>query len=127
MTVKIQQNIAPRRRQSKPFYQLNQQGAISQSSVTIGFAMVAIVSVMAIGFLYLQQIFGTAAHGSTIQSLEQEMVNLKERQRELELQGAQIRSIQSVEERVKKLNLVSANNVNYLASSSGRVALNLAP
>lgn len=121
MTAKIQQNISPRRR-SQPRLERGQQGAMSQSTVTVGFAVVAIVSLMVLGFLYLQQIFGTAAHGSSIQSLEQGLLQLKEQQKELELQGAQLRSIQSVEERVEQLNLISASNVGYLAPRSSRVA-----
>lgn len=116
MKSNFQQRVSPRHRRS-------QSGNVSQSTVTIGFAIIALVSVMALGFLYLQQVFGTATHGSNIQSLEQQMISLKEKQKELELQGAKIRSIQSVEERVQKLNLVSASNVGYLAPRTGRVAL----
>jgi hypothetical protein len=95
---------------------------VSQPSLTLGFAILSIVSVMVLGFLYLQQVFGTAAHGSTIQSLELKMSELKERQKELELDGAGLRSIKSVEERVKELNLVSASKVGYLVPQPRRVA-----
>lgn len=115
MTTNIKQNIIPRHRRG-------QQGTVSQSSVTVGFALISLISVMVLGFLYLQQVFGTAAHGSSIQTLEEEMIQLKEQQKELELQGAQLRSIQSVEQRVEELNLVSANNVGYLAPIPGHVA-----
>jgi hypothetical protein len=118
MTAKIQQHIVPRGQRS---YR-NQQGAVSQSTLTVGFAVLALTSTVMLGFLYLQQVFGTAAHGSTIQTLEQSMLQLKERQNELELEGAQLRSIQSVEQRVEELNLISANTVGYLAPRPDHVA-----
>lgn len=115
MTANIKQTITPRHRRG-------QQGNVSQSALTIGLALISLVGVMVLGFLYLQQVFGTAAHGSNIQALEQQMIELKAKQKELELHGAELRSIQSVEERVKELNLVSAVNVGYLAPLPGHVA-----
>jgi len=126
MIANIEQHIIPRasasrrNRAARHFY--HQRGNVSQSTLTVGFAILALVTTVVLGFLYLQQVFGTAAHGSDIQSLEQSMIQLKEKQKELELEGAELRSIQSVEERVEQLNLVSANNVGYLAPRPAQVA-----
>ena len=120
MTVKIEQHVIPRGKRHSTHY--FQRGNVSHSTLTIGFAILSLVTTVVLGFLYLQQVFGTATHGSTIQSLEHTMLELKEQQKQLELEGAQLRSIQSVEERVEQLNLVSANNVGYLAPRQDRVA-----
>jgi hypothetical protein len=122
MTANIEQHVIPRNQRRTTTY-VYQRGNVSQSTLTVGFAILALVTTVVLGFLYLQQVFGTAAHGSNIQALEQTMIELKEQQKQLELDGAQLRSIQSVEERVKELNLISANNVGYLAPRPAHVAL----
>jgi hypothetical protein len=121
MTARIQQNVVPRGQYSTTKHRL-QRGSVSEATLTVSFAVVALVTAVVLGFLYLQQVFGTAAHGSTIQELEQTMLDLKEQQKELELEGASLRSIQSVEKRVEELNLVSANSVGYLAPRPNHVA-----
>jgi hypothetical protein len=129
MTANIQQNVIPRhfRRRAVTSRHYFQQGNVSQSTLTIGFAILSLVTTVVLGFLYLQQVFGTATHGSNIQALEQTMIELKEQQKQLELEGAQLRSIQSVEERVEQMNLVSATNVGYLAAHPDRVAQHAVP
>jgi hypothetical protein len=89
------------------------------------FALVALLSLSGLGFFYLQQVFGTASHGVDIQSLETELLELKEEQRKLELEGAQLRSIQAVEERVQQLNLAPVDQVAYLLPVPDRVALSV--
>lgn len=135
MTANIQQHVIPRRRTSSvptvgrqqswnqpQRARMLQQGSVTQSTITISFAVMLLISIMTLGFFYLQQVFSTASHGTGIQALEQEMVQLREQQKELELQGAQLRSIQSVEQRVDELNLVAAEEVAYLAPVSEHVA-----
>ena len=99
-----------------------QRGSVNNSTVTVAFAIVALVSVVLLGFLYLSQVFGTASQGTDIQELEQEVVELRERQRALELEGAELRSIQAVEDHIQELNLVVADQVAYLPAVSDRVA-----
>lgn len=145
-TKKLQQHVVPRRRSRQAVFSyrtqgggwsarsrsrrgvaaarstVGQQGAISQSTITLGFAVIALIGVVLIGFVYLQQVFGTASQGEDIQHLEQQLVDLKEQQRELELQGAELRSIQTVEETVQQLNLVTTDRVAYLSPERDRVA-----
>jgi len=84
----------------------------------------ALVAVSALGFVYLQQVFGTASQGADIQALEEKIDDLQQTQRSLELEGAQLRSIQAVEDRVQELNLIESDTVAYLAPSiEDRVAL----
>lgn len=85
--------------------------------------MVALVTVGMLGFLYLRQVVGTASQGTNIRELEAQILDLRDQQRQLELEGAQLRSLQAVEERTQELNLVEADRVSYLATLSDRVAL----
>jgi len=101
-----------------------QRGSVNSSTVTMGLAVVAVVAVGLLGFFYLQQVFGTAERGTDIQALEKQVDELRAEQKELELEGAQLRSIQAVEETVKELNLVATEQVAYLVIPSERVALN---
>jgi hypothetical protein len=74
------------------------------------------------GFLYLQQILHTASNGTDIQALEKRINELKNEERALKLEGARLRSIQTVEERVKELNLVPTDHVTYLKTAPNRLA-----
>lgn len=147
MTANIQQHVVPRHRAGRTFLsqvtregtwqtrqlrgwsvgksvtRYTQRGSVTQSTITVGFATLALFFVALLGFFYLQQVFGTASQGSDIQALQSEIVALREQQRGLELEGAQLRSIQSVEERVQKLNLVTVNSVAYLADQPDKVAV----
>ena len=100
-----------------------QRGSITQSTITLSIGLVALIAVTVLGFVYLQQVFGTASQGADIQALEERIDDLQETQRALELEGAQLRSIQAVEERVEELNLVESEHVAYLAPVADTVAL----
>ncbi len=115
--------------QSRPWAVVSpgwQRGSIDQSTVTVAFAIVSLLSVVLLGFLYLQQVFGTAAKSGDIQTLEERIINLSEKQRALELQGAGLRSIQTVEDHIKELNFISSENVAYLLPETKRVAFDTA-
>lgn len=102
-----------------------QQGSITHSTITVTVGLIALVGLSVLGFVYLQQVFGTASQGVDIHALEQEVDQLQERQRQLELEGAELRSIQAVEDRVHELNLVPSENVAYLAPLSNQVAIHI--
>ncbi len=112
-------------RMNMPSRLLSQRGSITQSTITLSVGLLALVTVSVLGFVYLQQVFGTASQGADIQALEQKMDELQQTQRSLELEGAQLRSIQAVEDRVQELNLIESDAVAYLAPAPiDRVALN---
>ena len=136
MTAKISQQVVPRRKkavgvtraQSSGVSQrvrgnIMQRGSINSSAFSLALGCIALVSVALLGFFYLQQVVNTASEGTDIHELESTIVGLKEKQKELELQGAQLRSLQAVEESVDKLNLVQTNKVSYLAVPDGHVAV----
>jgi hypothetical protein len=102
-----------------------QSGSAQHSTVTLAFALSSLVVVALLGMFYLQQVFGTAERGTDLQALETEIMDMKQQQKELELEGARLRSIQTVEENVNKLNLVASEEVAYLAPDAGKVAMNV--
>lgn len=109
-------------RRSASFF--SQRGSVTPSAVTLALAFVAIIGIALLGFFYLQQVFGTASQGSDVQALETQISELKEKQRQLELSGAELRSLNVIEQRAKRLNLVTARAVAYLPANEGRVAMN---
>ncbi len=102
----------------------NQRGIATQSTITTALVILSLTSVSLLGFFYLHQVFNTAAQGSGIEALEEQQLELNEKIRELELEGAELRSIQVVEDRVQDLNLIKADEVSYLAPVNHQVALN---
>ncbi|MBI1834060.1 MAG: hypothetical protein HYR90_04530 [Candidatus Andersenbacteria bacterium] len=129
MTANIQQSIGARYRPARRNFRVSlrkgnsQRGSVSHTTVTLVAGMVALVTVGMLGFLYLRQVVGTASQGTNIRELEAQILDLRDQQRQLELEGAQLRSLQAVEERTQELNLVEADRVSYLATLSDRVAL----
>lgn len=129
-------NIKPARSQrSKPVFSTrrlsshltSQTGAITHSTITMSLGLVAIVTVALLGFFYLQQVVSTASQGTDIHELESKIVDLKEKQRQLELEGAQLRSLKTIETNVQQLNLVSTEKVSYLENPADKVALSSLP
>lgn len=94
-----------------------QRGAITQPTITTIFGLVVLVSVTLLGLFYLNQVLGTASQGSDVQMLNEKVNELQEKQRQLELEGAELRSMQSIEKRVQDLNLVGVGHVTYLAET----------
>ena len=101
----------------------SQRGSVDHTTVTVTFGLIALLLVGMLGFFYLQQVVSTASQGTDIHGLEAQLVDLKEKQRQLELEGAQLRSLQVVEDRIDKLNLVATDQVSYLVPTPDRVAL----
>ena len=127
MTAKIKQNVTPRRQINYGFkYRYSrdwQRGSVSSATLSLLLGLIVIIGVASLSFFYLGQVLTTAVQGSDIQNLEERIVELKEKQRSLELEGAKLRSIESVENRVNKLNLVSTSQVTFMANQSGHVAV----
>ncbi len=123
MTPKIQQHIIPRHRpQLGGRRNWPQRGSVDHATITISFGLAALLVVGLLGFFYLQQVIGTASQGTDVRSLETQLVELRAKQQQLELEGAELRSLRVVEERIEKLNLVATDRVSYLAGTADRVA-----
>lgn len=127
------QHVVPRNRSRKlslasPRFSL-QHGTITPQTYTIATGMFILIIFGLLGFFYLQQVLYTASEGNDIHAMEIRIADLKEKQRDLELEGAQLRSIQHVEDTVKRLNLVTTDHVAYLTApgSSNQVAVAAEP
>lgn len=120
MTANISQHVISRRLSAG---HRTQHGSITHTTVTAAFGVSTLVLLTMLGFFYLQQVLHTASQGTDIHTLESQLVDLKQEQRQLELEGAQLRSLQTVEERVQKLNLAPVNHVTYLNQVPDHVAV----
>ena len=119
MTPTITQQVVPRHIRRR---HAHQRGSIDSTTVSITLSIFVIIAVTILSFYYLSQVQDTASHGSDIQMLEEHMAELRERQRSLELEGAELRSIRAIEKNVPELNLVAADRVSYLTKPGERVA-----
>ena len=122
MTANITQQVVPRRTQHVSFRTRWQRGSVTPSTITVAFAVVVSVALGLLSFAYLQQVFSTANQGADVAELKTRLIEISEQQRELELEGAKLRSIDTVEERVQQLNLVESTNHAFLAPDVHRVA-----
>jgi hypothetical protein len=125
MTANIQQYVVSRRTNTRIATQRQfrwQRGSASPQTYTVVFGLLLFTLISCLGFFYLQQVLNTASQGSSIEALEEKLLELKSQQRNLELEGAQLRSIETIEERVKELNLVEAQEVVYLGQGRDLVA-----
>lgn len=119
MTANISQHVVPRPRSYRARLQ---SGRITPTGITAALGVSTLVAITMLGFFYLQQVLHTASQGTDVHALESKLIDMKEKQRELELEGARLRSLQNVEEHVKKLHLAPADHVTYLNVSPDHVA-----
>lgn len=116
MTANINQHVTLRYR--RPL----QRGRITHATLTAAFGVSTLVVIALLGFFYLQQVLHTASEGTDVHTLEAQLLELKQHQRELELEGANLRSLQTVEDHVQKLNLGPTSHVTYLTPTPDHVA-----
>jgi hypothetical protein len=100
-----------------------ERGSISSTTITLGLSISVILVVAGLSFFYLGQVLNTASKGTDIHDIEERISELKERQHVLELEGAHLRSIQAIEQKIPDLNLVKTDNVSYLNQGTEKVAV----
>lgn len=135
MTAKISQHVVPRSAHRARARYLSwrpvrsqrglraQRGNTTPTAIgaTVGVSTLIVLAIL--GFMYLQQVLHTASQGTDIHALETKLIELKQQQRELELEGAQLRSLQTVENHIQRLNLVPTERVSYLSETPEYVAV----
>lgn len=144
MTPNISQHVIPRRRPRSPARNqwlavsrfrraaasgrwaaglpARQRGSINSAALGVALGVIGIMAVAALSFVYLGQVLTTASQGTNVQDLEKSISELRQKQQQLELEGASLRSIQTVEQRVQQLNLTTADKVTYLTVPDRKVA-----
>lgn len=75
--------------------------------------VVAIVALVAGGFVYIRQVTSTTASGYDVSALERRAEELRVQEATLEFEAAELESLKRVEERLKTLNLVPTEDVAY--------------
>lgn len=115
MTPKIQQHVVSRNGRRAFSSHRSNRGAINHTMAIVMLGMAAVTIVGMLGFFYLQQVVHTASESTDVRELESKITDLKEKQRVIELQGAQLRSLKNVEDDMEKMNLVPTEKVSYLA------------
>ncbi len=115
MTPKITQHVVPRNGRKLPVFSASNRGAIDHTTAALMLGLAAVTIVGMLGFFYLQQVVQTASQSTDVRQLEAKITDLKEKQRVIELEGAQLRSLKNVEEDTQKMNLVPTEKVSYLA------------
>lgn len=84
------------------------------SSMGIFLSGLGILSIIiAAGFLYIFQVTSSAVGGYDTTSLEKQIVKLQDERRDLEMQAADLQSLQAIELGAKKLQLVASDKVLY--------------
>lgn len=125
MTANIQQHITPRRARKFSFAMKNNLGSVDHTTAALMFGIAAVAIVGMLGFFYLQQVVHTASEGTDVHQLEASISDLKEKQRKLELEGAQLRSLKNIEGDMQELNLVPTDKVSYLAPVDEHLAIRI--
>ncbi|MDO8512045.1 MAG: hypothetical protein Q7S57_02135 [bacterium] len=93
----------------------------SQRGSTMGIFLsgLGILSIIVVaGFLYIFQVTSSAVGGYDTTSLEKQIVKLQDERRDLEMQAADLQSLQSIERGAKKLQLVASDKVLYTSPIS---------
>ena len=85
--------------------------AVAKVQINWGLWFLAVLVVLSV--MYLLEVNTLSTQGYEIKKLERQLVQLKETEKKLQLEGASLQSIQSIQDSVKALNLVPSKAVNY--------------
>ncbi len=88
------------------------------------FRTALLVGTIMLGVLYIWQVNMAATTGYTMRDLESSIHALEIEQERLDLQVAQLQSVDSVTERVQMLGLTEVKMIQYLTPGGGSVAIN---
>lgn len=89
-------------------------------------ALVNLLLILAAAGLFVAYLWlnnKTAAHGFTIRGLEQQISDLRDEQRRMDMEVLSRRAMDSVEARVQNLGFVPVGDIDYLITGTSGVAL----
>lgn len=84
--------------------------------------IVTIVLFCALGLLFLAQVFQSQSKGYEVSELKTKTAELKQQNKDLEIKSAELRSIDSIKQSAKQLNLVETKNIVYINKIGNSVA-----
>ena len=88
--------------------------------ITWSFLLVCLIC--SAGVFYIFEVNNAATQGYTIQSLEKQAQELRDKNEKLKIREAELRSMYNIEERTKGLNMIAPKDVSYL-TLPGSVAM----
>lgn len=87
--------------------------AMKKMFLSNAFRVFLAVFVLAFGVLYVVYTSSISTKGYDITDMQKQITNLKRENQKLEFKIAQHRSMQSIQERLEGMDLVSAENIEY--------------
>ncbi len=93
---------------------------IKIGNVTISFLLVVLIC--SLGVYYIFQVNNLATKGYEIRELEKQLQVLRNKNEELKIQSAELKSMYRIEEKTRELNMAAPKNVSYI-NLPGPVAL----
>ncbi|PIT86405.1 MAG: hypothetical protein COU33_03360 [Candidatus Magasanikbacteria bacterium CG10_big_fil_rev_8_21_14_0_10_43_6] len=90
--------------------------------VSATFRMGLVVFIVLFGFLYIWQTNSISTKGYELSDLEQQIKQLERENRKLDVHVAEYSSMQNIQERLGGMNLVSADNIEYVTLVGTAVA-----
>lgn len=85
--------------------------------------VIVIVLLIILGTAYLVQINQTATSGFAVKDMNQKISQLEEQHQKLELEIADLQSLQNIQSASDRLQLVSHTKLDYIQPTDGAVAL----
>lgn len=82
------------------------------------FKTCTIACIIALSALFIWQVNASATAGFTVRELERDIEEIRMEQKRLDMRVAELRSVDSVANRVKMLGLVEAQTISYITTSS---------
>lgn len=90
--------------------------------MTINTGIIAVILIFTVG--YLVQVNSLATKGYHISELEEKVAEIKQQNRQLEVQVLELQSMDTVRQRVTALDMVPVGTSDYLDSAASFVAAN---
>ncbi|MBU1119466.1 septum formation initiator family protein [Patescibacteria group bacterium] len=88
--------------------------------VTLTIAIVVLFCVLSLFFL--TQVFQSSTTGFEVSALQDEIEELKDQNKDLEVKAAELRSLDSIERSVEEINMVPVQDMVYIKSTGSVVA-----
>jgi cell division protein FtsL len=85
--------------------------------------LVAMALILVMGALYLVQVNRATTKGYQIRDLEKKIQAVEDSNRKIELEVAELQSLDSIEERIDKLGMVPVDHIDYVKTPGATVAL----
>ena len=89
-----------------------------------GWLLLLVIIIGTAGLVYLSQVNSLATKGYKIKELENKAADLRDQNKQYELQITELRSTARINEAIKKLEMVEVARVEYLRPNGTTVAIN---